>query len=498
MKVKRIIVLICLNFLLADLFSNGNNIFSQNHLYLYTIWGLEANTQEEIILKSEEELPKEEKIFYDSIYAGGKFILPFMDLRFFGKSQESLDFESSLEKWKEFENMNVGFALFTDKVLKEFSTTVKYGNLKASAAVSKLNNPLLSSSISPFASNSTNVSKLSPSLPSYSSFSNPLSFMLESGFKNRKKVFDTYLLNAWLSQEKSLGSMDIKIVPSKKISLEFAGIWGLLPYEESTVASWWLKDKVYYHKGNHLCSLLQTSLGFPHFNTLFSFYIYESPFGAYNFIYKSENSIKTNLFTFNFSTLINQNKFVLTSSQNKYPALFQLKSGIQNNYKLNTKFPIFIKTGVNTYLKHYLNDSEEENTVKASTGIQVSSLITGLTLLFQASGCYQKEEKNLLLTLNNYSLQVKNNWNFSVLSPTFSAKINLECENQEENTIDVSQQYSVNFQYNGKTQVSNTNTITIKKSDETIEWKEKSDISLRLKTKTITYFLKLSIVFQGG
>ena len=103
-----------------------------------------------------------------------------------------------------------------------------------------------------------------------------------------------------------------------------------------------------------------------------------------------------------------------------------------------------------------------------------------------------------MLTLNNYSLQVKNNWNFSVLSPTFSAKINLECENQEENTIDVSQQYSVNFQYNGKTQVSNTNTITIKKSDETIEWKEKSDISLRLKTKTITYFLKLSIVFQGG
>ncbi|MCR4743243.1 MAG: hypothetical protein K5866_10300 [Treponema sp.] len=499
MKVKRFFVLICLQFLLADLFSEGTNIFSKNHLYLYTIWGLDLDTEEEIILKSEEGLAEDEKVSYDSIYAGGKFTLPFLDLRLFGKSQESLDFESSLEKWKEFENLNVGIALFTEKLLKDFSTTVKYGNLKASAIVSKLNNPLLSSSISPFASNSCHVSNISASLPTYSSFSNPLSFMLESGFKNRNKIFDACLFNAWMSQEKSLGSVSIKIVPSKKINLEFAGIWGLLPYEEFTGTSWWSEDKIYYHKGNHFCSLMQTSLGFPHFNTLFSFYIYESPFGTYDLIYKSENSIKAKLFTFNFSALLNQNKFILTSSQNKYPALFQLKSGIQNNYKTNTKIPLFIKTGVNSYFKQYLNNCEKENEVKNSAGLQLSSLFTGLTFLLQISGIYTKEDNNLNLNIKNYSLQLKNNWNLPILSPTFSAKLTFDCKDKEENkTFDLTQKYSLNLQYNGKVKVSNTNSINIEKKKENTQWEEKSDLSVRIKSKTITYFLKLSIVFQGG
>lgn len=276
---------------------------------------------------------------------------------------------------------NFGFSLFTDRIFKSFPMQFKTGNLSVAGSISKMNNPLLSASASPFSTVQSTPSVITASLPGYSTYSKPISAFGQGSFINTSKIniFRKATVNYWNNSENSEEALSIYLVlaPTNKLNISMTSTIGSFYLDQKSGTSWFLKEN-FYHADLHLCMLNQIAVSSQKASALFSVASYSTPFGRLLSVYKSENKLKTENFTFNLSFFFNNYQNLLTSSQKQLDRCLQIKTGIQYDFKTGKRLPFFVKTGFAVYSD--FNLEEDSHDLKAGSGVQVNCLFFSATV----------------------------------------------------------------------------------------------------------------------
>jgi len=414
--------------------------------------------------------------FLDSSTGGGKINLLFTDF----------NFASSGEK------KNYGFSVKTDNVLKNFPCTIKYGNLSASGSYSKLNNPLISAPSSPFSASSTTANCVTASLPGASSFSKPETLFSQFCFVNKKTPLQTFKINCFYNPQadEAVYSSLIQIKLPLNIKIGVSATAGNFLYKENTFSSWFTTEDFYYHQGKHNCANLSFSINTKKIESAFSSSFYESPFGKYEIIFKSENKLKTKHSVFNLSGLFNQNKLI-TSSQKNISDCFQIKTGLIYNSRCETTFPLFIKTGVTFYGNFNLSDTEHN--VRLSAGIQLTSNLSILTFtaLINArlyTDFYLQE------CFDSASLQLTNSWYFQKVTTTLKTSFSIN-PTEDFSSITYINKYSADFRFNKLILFANSLNLTFK-DYQLKKMSQNSTFQLEIHKNRINYTYKLNLEWQ--
>lgn len=463
--------------------ASSSNLFSKyTRLYFYSDWNFQKSVDEEITLYSEKDQVNENKISLKNNKNNVRLTFPFADFRINTTNSD---------------NFTYGFSIFSEKYFKQFPLTLKVGNIKNSGAVSKMNNPLLSESASPFSLNSTTVSFLSSTLPSSVTSNNSLSLFYQSGYSSKKGFFRDFNISGWHSPETDIYicSGFLSLAPSKRTSLQFSCTGGTFPYEENTFSSWFSATKKYYHKDQHFCGNFQTAFNSPYVKNLFSAFVYESPFGSYNWIFRNENQFKSKSYILTFSELYNYNENFFTSSEKNINPCLQFKTGLQHKFNFSKKGPLFVKTGINTYTK--INLLETQQDLLLGAGFQLSSIFYSLTLITLLDENYELIDSKISLTFNNVSLQLKNNWNFKRLNPSINLKSTFKSQKDNSYSFIQNAGCSVHLLNYPKITFSTDYSATFS-NGELSKWNLKSDIKGIYSLKLMTITGKLSIVFFRG
>lgn len=349
-----------------------------------------------------------------------KINLPFAEFRTSGRDND----------------INFGFASFSDKICPKYPFVIKCGNLSTGGAFSTMNSPLLSSASSPFDSGNTSVNCLTTSLPGISSFSKPVSVFFQIGYNNKKNVLSGLKLNCFYSPEDDivLFSCLQKIsILKNKLVLQSSQAFGELPYDENTSSSWFIPEDLYYHSGKHFCSLFQLGITAEAFKTTFTINTYESPFGQFDSVFRVNSSLKSNHFFFTFSTVYIPTENILTSSQKKLHECLQFKESIQYKTVFGEKLPWFLKSGICAYTKVNLTGTEHD--ADLSAGFQVSSGFTSLSFTGTISSIIHSTQITVSeFELDSISLKLKNSWYFTNITPSVSFGINIAPSNNAEIT----------------------------------------------------------------
>lgn len=329
---------------------------------------------------------------------------------------------------------NFGFTFYTKKLFPPLPITAKTGNLSGGGALSKLANPSLANSSSPFSTGISPVSALTASIPSYTSFSKPQSSFaqleLPLQFKNGPEL--NSLVNLFLTPDAASPLYSAKLsatLAKRKLFLDFSAITGSFYYDAATSSSW-ISDKAYYKAGKHQCSLFQMSASYKNkaastITSAFTTGFYESPFGTLPLNLRADlyfQNKKIELFT---SAFYNPQEGLITSSQKALSSCLQLKCGFITK-KMIAPFgsPLLIKTGFNIMgTLHFLT---AEDPVITNAGIQFSDSLK--TLSFSASlkitvpaapPSYKPENPDF----ESLTLQLKNSWNLKNISPSAAASV---------------------------------------------------------------------------
>lgn len=271
----------------------------------------------------------------------------------------------------------------TQNTFDSFCIKTQAGNLAAAGALSKLNNPLLSASSSPFSTAQTTVNGITVSSPGTSSLSKPLSYFLQLDFSGKQKKPFTLkgLANLIYIQNKanyfSFSDKDsfafsslLKAAANKKSSFSLSTALGLFPYKENYSSSWFSKSYFdnFYYEGKHYCQNVQGNLSLGSFNTLLSASVFESPFGTYDWTFRNENKFSRNNLNLSLSQFYSPTQ-VFTSSQKVSGNLYQAKTSVQYSFISLLNEKLFItKTAAGLY---YSNKADEKD-IKASVGIKCS------------------------------------------------------------------------------------------------------------------------------
>lgn len=378
-----------------------------------------------------------ENFFYENAQANLKLNFPFTELSL---------------SWKK-DNLNFGIDFFSDKFLKKYPFSLKVGTLSFS---SPLKSPELSSS-SPFSSVKKKATSFSARIPSYSSFPEEISYFAQFGFLDSKKLINKANLNFFYAQDSKFAAFSsfIKCKISKKIDFSHSFVFNSFCFDDSNFSSWF-SERFFFHKDRFSCFYNQFVLNLYNFTSVFSLYAYESCFGNFNFVYKTENMLKLNHLVLNFSGFYNSNKNIYTPSQNFLNENLQLKTGIQYNFMLRKKIPIFIKNGANAFFDY--QPARENQNLKISLGSQLNFLNTSFYLIGSADSkiiCSQSQND---FSFEKYSLSIKNNWNFEKISFFISGTYKFSPKSQNQ---DFSQTYNANFYFGRKQKIFLTNSFSL-------------------------------------
>ena len=368
-----------------------------------------------------------EKIPIKSLFAPAVFFLMILTVSYAQEYQAAFQEKvllpfAEIRSSQNFENYNFGAAIFTCGRLKHFPCSFKSGNLISADGLSKMNNPLLSSSISAFSTAQTEATILTAKLPAIASWTKPLSSFLELGYENKKKFLSQARFSCFYNTEEKMPVFSAKeeITPWKKISFSTALTVSSFSYEENTFSSWFTTSDFYYHQGNHLCALPQIAFSSPYFSSIFSMPCYESPFGKICRLWKSENKITAGHFCINLSALYNDNSFVLTSNENIIRDIFQARFGIISNFSVGKDSPLFLKSGFNSFCQINLSDTSHK--VKLAAGSRLTGQKFSLSLLSNAAlTCSSGESSSdLSCNLDSLSLLFYTGLSFQKISPSFT------------------------------------------------------------------------------
>ena len=394
------------------------------------------------------------------------------------------------------ENYNLGISAFSDKIAKSYPFCFKFGNLSAGGSLSKMNNPLLSTSTSPFSSGISSVNCITSSLPGYSSFSNPVSFFCQFSNSNKKSPLFQWKTNCFYSPEEENLAFSLhlsKNLLQKKLKLNGQITSGFFHYEENSLSAWFI-DQPYYHQGKHFCSFYQFSADLSKFYSAFSLGIYENPFGRLLTIYRWDNKITTKHFIFTLSGLYNphyKKESFLTSSEKKLENLLQLRGGLQYKFLAGRKIPLFIKTGLVTYAN--FNLQEKQGDLKFGIGSQLTSAITAVTLSGALNADLSAENPNKpQFIFDSATFKLKNTWYIQEFTPSFSASLSVN-PTSEFDSVTLSSKFALGLNYSKIPSLSSSLSLALTNKDGTYTSKKLSGgITAKFTWKKINVTLKFS------
>lgn len=403
---------------------------------------------------------------------GGKINLPYAEARFYHNG----------------EKFNYGFSSSSEKLMKYISSNIKAGTISSSGAISKLNNPLLSASVTPFTATTADVSFITSALAGSSSFSNPLGFFWQSQYKNTHSPLQNAVINLFYQPEnqKLAFTSGIKLIPVKKIELSSSTTAGYFPYKENSSSSWFFKDDFYYPAGQHFCVTFQNAISLWNLKFLLTFSEYESPLGQFAPTFRLDLRYKKNGYTFTGEAFYNPQNNVLSSSEKKLNELLQFKSSIQKQFTGGIAFPVFYKLGVSFYNSYDFKNSQ--NNIKIGTGFQLSSILTSLSLTITSE---------LSDTLDSLSLQIKNSWYFSHITPGITLTGTVS-PNKDFSEIKSSEKISLNINFLTNPHFSTASSLSFtQKNGESLKNSFTSSVNLRFSVrKKLNCTGKLSVAIE--
>lgn len=404
--------------------------------------------------------------------SGGKVKIPYIEVRYYQNG----------------EKYNYGFATDSENLMKNFSATVKAGTLSFSSSISRLNNPLLSASATPFSTTTADVLFINSALAGSSSFSNPLGFFWQSQYKNSRSFLQNALVNLFYQPEnqKFAFSTGIKFNPAKKFEFSTSFTAGYFPYNENSSSSWFFKDDFYYRGGQHFCMMLQNAISLHNLKLLLTFSEYESPFGHFAPIFRLDLRYKKRGYTFTGEAFYNPENNLLSSSEKKINELLQFKSAIQKQFTGGKTFPLFYKFGISFYDSYDI--SKSQNNSKISTGFQVSSILMSFTIT--AASEFSD-------TLDSLALQIKNSWYLADITPGITINGTIS-PNQNFSVIKSSEKISIYIGFLSNPHFSTTNSLSFNQNNgESSKNSFTSSINLRFSVrKKLNCTGKLSVAIE--
>ena len=408
---------------------------------------------------------------------------------------------------------NLGLCFSTERFIKQFPVEIKYGNLSGGGSLAKLHSPELSSGTSPFNSGQINTSALSASLPGYSGFSKPESIFAQMKLKQFSGSPFSFCLNTWISPDYSSPVLSAIISDkffSRQLILNASCTAGKFFYDANSSSSWFL-DSPYYHEDSHYCSLYQLSAEYKSKNGKAGFFagfttaFYETPFGPYNSVYRTDVKLtikKTELYS---SAFINPCEDLLTSSGKKLTPSCQFKAGLLTKKPLITKNTslIFIKFGLNLYSRINLTDST--HLFRINSGIQLSSDLTSLSLSFSDSFNLHSPSPVLApdeIKNSSINIQIKNSWYFKLVNPSLllSAETKFNEENSSgSNANPVKYKIQLSTTNNTKHKIGSTFTIAFSSIENRITDKKFSAaLNCKMNFKALSFTGKVSFEADLG
>ena len=325
-------------------------------------------------------------------------------------------------------NYNFGVSGFTEKILPMFPCSAKVGNLSESGSLSRLKSFLLSGGNSPFSVDFAGASSIYSNLPSFSSFTKPISTFVQIGYssKSSKRKSDCFSLNEvringfYTPQSKNIAASTYASSSffQNKIKISASFTAGDFFYQENESSSWFLSD-FYFPDGRHFCSLSQMTAEILHYKISFSQGLYENAFGNYSSVFRLDNLFSVKNSSLTFSCYFNPNsKFqkVLSSSQTLLQDVIQLKSTFTHKFMAKKSF---IKIGILAYTKMGLSDNFALG--KLSFGAQITNPLFSVNFYFYGNSNFLRNFDSVTAELEDIGFNFSNKWYFSVLSPAFSA-----------------------------------------------------------------------------
>lgn len=394
------------------------------------------------------------------------------------------------------ENQNFGITATSSKITKSIPFSIKAGNLSPGGILSKMNNPMISASASPFSSGISDINPITAALPGTTSFSKPVSTFCEISFLQKNSIFQSIKINGLYIPESQISVFSLYNKFSlfrNKLKLEFSGCTGIFPYDENNISSWFTKD-LYYHQGNHFCSFFQISASCQNLSTIFSTGLYESPFGILSPLYRLDNKITTKRFIFNISALYNPNireEKIITSSDKTLNDCFQFRIGVQYKFVTGINNPLFIKTGFQTYSD--LRLSQTEYPLKIAAGLQISSTLFSLSLTSNLNTKINSESKNYqTISFESVNFQLKNSWYIRSIIPsiTLTAGIN---PNNDFSVITRNYKIGTSFSHTKLPKITSSGSFSLTQKNEDFTSKKISGtISTKFNWKKLYVIIKIS------
>ena len=363
---------------------------------------------------------------------------------------------------------NFAAAVSTAKLLPRLPLSFRAGNLSAGGSLSLLNSPELSSGSTAFTQSLALPAALSTSLPGSASYTKPVSAFFEARYTPPNKSLPSLTVNLWLTPDAAspLGSLysswtispggggtksgskaqsagtsqsgnnsqSAGTVPQSALTLSASFTTGLFNYESNDTGSWFLKSP-YYPASTHSCSLFQLGALLKKNTTSTSVNLaaalYESPFGFYQLLYRSDIKIIIKHLEFFSQFFYNPYDQVLTSSQKVLTPCFQAKGGLvfKSQSRLASIYlhtPVFFKFGLNAYCR--INLTEKEHPLKFNSGIvfttgpvsttaaaSLSASLLSTSPLAAPSDFHHKEN----------TCQLKSSWKHKAFTPSLAASLTI-------------------------------------------------------------------------
>ena len=440
--------------------------------------------------------------------SGAKINMPLMEFRISGRE----------------EKFNYGFHFSSQRLYKKLPVEIKIGNLSCGGSLSRLGSPELSSSSSPFSNGLIYTSGLTATLPGYTSFSKQESAFFQIKMNQLTKSPLSITLNAWTSPQ-APETVFSTIITDKffadRLTLNASLTGGKFFYESNDSSSWFLKTP-YYPAGEHYCSLFQLSAELKSKTkklsafTGFTAGIYESPFGPYSAVYRTDFKLSVKETEFYTSAFLNAYEDVLTSSEKKLEPCSQFKGGIVSKKALPLPVEkanlLFIKIGANAYTR--INLQKNEHPLRLNTGIQFSSDIASLSFSLSttgkmlsassdssnassaaasssASSAASSEGLPETLVQESTLFQIKNSWYLKKITPGFT----LSAEKNKNSQIKYKIQ--LNMTNNAKEKISGNLAFAFTTKEGAVTDKKiTAAINCRFNFKMITIIGKLSTTLE--
>lgn len=208
-----------------------------------------------------------------------------------------------------FNNYNYGLNLFSEKYFKHFPCSIQIGNILIGGIISRLKNPSLDSDSGGYGNCYTEPAVITSELESFTSFSKPFSTFIELCYTDENNIIEKIKLNGSYTPSSNNANFAILGKFSTQNMISITGASGIsLHFIEENKPIYWYSEIPYYSRRKSFSLGNQISINIKDlFYSNFSIFIYDSIVNKIGLVYKSENKIDLNNFTFGLSAFLNQN-----------------------------------------------------------------------------------------------------------------------------------------------------------------------------------------------